>query len=338
MLIELGAPASLPLSLVKIDHEEGSKTALLSVTVQHPPIEVVAQSHNKQLQITGARAHIGRQYARQFLRSHQLRQRAEIEIDRSIPAFMGLGSDPLLGLTIAKGLAWVHHLPLDDTLALANALGLSAQHAAQLWGFDRGGLLLVDTDAPEGALAEMPQILERREIEHHKNEAWAFVFVLPRTKKGTPDNYEAQQMRDLFSAVPYLSSESGRIVMQETLPAVENDDIAAFGKSLLKLHKLIYSAQSEAGTLKGLTPADYAILHLMRDSGAFAWGRSLTGDGLYGLVKGAKASIELRTVIRKSLGPFGGTVLATITDNRGSAYVIKEGRLEDKRLKPYRLR
>lgn len=335
MLIELGAPASLPLSLVKIDHGDGVKTALLSLTVQHPPIEVVAQQHNKQLKITGARAHIGRQYARQFLRSHQLRQRAEIEIDRSIPAFMGLGSDALLGLTMAKGLAWVHHLPLDDSQALAKALSLPPQHVAELWGFDQGGLLLVETDAPEG---EMPQILERREIEHHKNEAWAFVFVLPRTQKGTPDDYEAQQMRDLLSLAPYLSSESGRIVMQETLPAVENDDIAAFGKSLLRLHKLIYTAQSEAGTLKAMTPADYAILHLMRDSGAFAWGRSLTGGCLYGLVKGAKASIELRKVLRKSLGPFAGTILATITDNRGSAHVIKEERLEDKRLKPYRLR
>ena len=32
MLIELGVPGSLPLSLVKIDHEEGTKTALLSLT------------------------------------------------------------------------------------------------------------------------------------------------------------------------------------------------------------------------------------------------------------------------------------------------------------------
>jgi len=338
MLIELGAPASLPLSLVKIDRTHGVKTALLSLTVQHPPIEVVAQQNNKQLQVVGARAHIGWQYARQFLRSHHLRQRAEVEIDRSIPAFMGLGSDPLLGLAMAKGLAWVHHLPFDDTLAFAKALSLSPQQAAELWGFDQGGLLLVDTEAPEGALAEMPQILERREIEHHKNEAWAFVFVLPRMPKGTPDDYEAQQMRDLLSIAPYLSSESGRIVMQETLPAVEKDDIAAFGKSLLKLHKLIYTAQSEAGTLRALTPADYGILHLMRDSGAFAWGRSLTGGCLYGLVKGAKASIELRKKVRKSIGPFGGTVLATITDNRGSVHVIKEERLESKRLNPYRLK
>ena len=335
MLIELGAPASLPLSLVKIDREHGAKTALLSLTVQHPPIELLAEQDNKQLKIVGARAHIGRQHAKRFLRSYGLRQRAEVEIERSIPAFMGLGSDSLLGLAMAKGLAWVHDLPFDDTQALANALGLPAKHAAELWGFDQGGLLLVDTDAPEG---QMPQIIERKEIEHHKNEAWAFVFLLPRVPKGTPDDYETEQMQQLLSVAPYLSSESGRIVMEETLPAVEKDDIAAFGKSLLKLHKLIYTAQSEAGTLKGLTPADYAILHLMRDSGAVAWGRSLTGGCLYGLVKGAKASIELRKVIRKAIGPFGGTVLATITDNRGSAHVIKKESLKDKRLSPYRLK
>ncbi len=335
MLIELGAPASLPLSLVKINHDDQVKTALLSLTVQHPPIEVVAQQHNKRLQVVGARAHIGRQHAKQFLRSHQLKERAEVEIDRSIPAFMGLGSDTLLGLAMAKGLAWVHNLPLDDTEALAKALQLPPQHAAEIWGFDRGGLLLVETEAAEGVI---PKIIERREIKHDQHKAWAFVFVLPRTKKGTPDHYEAQQMRDLVSLAPYLSSESGRVVNEETMPAIKNDDINAFGKSLLKLHKLIYTAQSEAGSLKGMSPADYAILHLMRDNGAIAWGRSLTGGCLYGLVEGAKASIELRTAIRKSIGPFGGTVLATITDNRGSAHIIKNERLQDGRLSPYRLK
>lgn len=335
MLIEMGCPGSLPLGLVKVDGENGPKTALLALTVQHPPIELLAQKHPKQLKIVGARAHIGYQHARQFLGVNKLRARAEVEIERSIPAFVGLGADTMLGLTMGRALSWLNELPMDDTWALAKALRLPPQHGAEVWGFDQGGLLLVETDAAEG---EIPQLIGRQQIAHDSKEAWAFVLVLPRVPKGTADGYETEQLKGLLDLAPHLSSESGRLVMQEMWPAVENDDIATFGKSLIKLHKLTYEAQAQAGVLKGLTPNEHAILHFMRDNGALAWGRSLTGVCLYGLVRGSKATIELRKKVRKYIGHFGGTILATITDNRGAAHVIKEENLASKRLKPYRLK
>ena len=334
MLIEIGTPASLPLGLVKINNNNGAKSCLLALTVQHPPIELLAEQDPSPLKIVGARAHIGSQHARAFLRFHKLRQRAQVEIERSIPAFVGLGADTMLGLTMAKALSWLNNLPLD-TLAFANALGLRAQHAAEVWGFDRGGLLLVETDAPEG---HFPQIVRRQEIEHNKKEAWAFVFVFPRVPKGKPDRYEADQLTTLLQAAPYLADESGHLVMQELWPAVQNDDIAAFGQNLMALQKMTQAAQVCAGTFKGFTPQEYSILYHMRDNGAFAWGRSLTGVALYSLVRGAKATIELRKTLRKHIGHFGGMVIATITDNRGASYVIKNKDLANKRLNPYRLK
>ena len=49
------------------------------------------------------------------------------------------------------------------------------------------------------------------------------------------------------------------------------------------------AALARAGTPVNLSAADQDVLNVMRDNGAVTWGQSLTGVGLYGLVKGAKA-------------------------------------------------
>ena len=77
---------------------------------------------------------------------------------------------------------------------------------------------------------------------------------------------------------------------------------------------------------------------MMRDFGVAAWGQSLTGVGLYGLVQGAVPSQDLRTQLRHHLGPMGGIVMAAIADNEGATRSMKEGRLEDKVLKPLRVK
>ena len=43
MLIEIAAPAMLPLGLVRVEHDSQLKTCLLGLTVQHPPVTVRAE-------------------------------------------------------------------------------------------------------------------------------------------------------------------------------------------------------------------------------------------------------------------------------------------------------
>lgn len=329
MYIEIGAPASLPLALVKVESDNGPQTCLLGITLQHPPAQLMAQKFSA-LRITGARAHIGHEAAKRFWQYHKLKRRAQVEIEQSIPAFTGLGADVNLGLSMACALSWLNDLPLDNTLELAQAIGLEAQDALHLWSFDRGGLLLVNTEAESGVI---PPPLARLEIAHNQDEAWAFVFVMPRVPYNTPDSYEAERLATLLQAASALSSESGQLVRQELWTAVEGDDIAAFGQALMKLQEMNKSALKEA--LPALSADNEAILQLMRDNGAYAWGHSLTGYSLYALVKGAKATIELRKILREHVGYFGGLVIATITDNKGAQHLLKNVDLNEGKLSDY---
>jgi predicted sugar kinase len=322
MLIELNVPASLPLGLVQLEDETGLKTCLLGFTLQHPPVHLQAQAH-PELVVSGPRADKAYEQAGHFLHYHGLKTGAEVEIELAIPALMGLGSEAMLGLGIGQALAWVHEvsLPEDKAPQLAPALGLGPQHALELWGFDRGGLLLVDTrPGPVGR----PDLIRRQEIAHPEKEAWAFVFVLPRVPKDTPETLETDRLAHLLQAAPHLSPDSGRLVAEELWPAVANDDIAAFGRGLMHLRQMNQAALAGAGTPVELSDAHQATLDLMRDYGAFAWGQSATGLCLYALVRGAKDSITLRQKLRQHLGFFGGTVMATITDNDGARYTLQD--------------
>lgn len=325
MFIEIGAPAVLPLALVQLE----DKNCLLGITLQHPPVHLFAQAYQG-LQISGARADKAYEQAEQFLRYHRLAPNAEIEIELAIPSQVGLGSETVLGLSVARALAWINNLPFADTGALAQALGLKSANALEVCGFDQGGLLLVDLSAQSGPL---PQPLYRAEISHPDKNAWAFVLFFPRIPDDTPDALEADRLEMLLSATPYLSPDSGRLVVEQLWPAVSNADPATFGHSLLTLQQLNQEALTRGGAPLTFSDSEQAVLDLMRDHGALAWGRSLTGLGLYGLVKGAKASVDLRKKLRDHVGFFGGIVMAAITDNRGAHSVFNNYDMAKKILK-----
>jgi len=341
VLIEIDAPASLPLGLIQLESEAGLKTCLLGVTLQHPPVNLFAQAYPGGFKMTGARADVAYEQGERFLQYHQLERRAEVEIELAIPSLVGLGSEPMLGLSMAQALAWLNNLPLDNTLALAQALGLKPQNVLEVWGFAQGGLLLVDVSGAahfESASHLITPPLHRHEIAHPEKEAWAFVLLLPRIPPDTPETLEADRLEALLKAAPHLSADTGFVVTTELWAALANDDLPAFARSLMAIQQLNQEALTKAGTPLDYSPAEQVIFEIMHKNGALAWGRSATGLALYGLVKGARASVELRHKLRHHVGIFGGRVMASITANTGASYDVRDYSLDDNKFKPLRVR
>lgn len=322
MLIEISSPACLPLGLVRTS---GAKVCLLGVTLQHPPVNLFAQP-GQGLKITGARADKAREHADQFYRHHRLIPGAEIEIELAVPSMMGLGSDAVLGLTVARALAWVHNLPMNQAGPLAAASGIGPEHALEIWAFARGGLLAVEAASADGG--SLPPLERRQVISHQENAAWAFVFLFPKVPKNTLDHLESEKLNALRRAAPYLSADSRRTFEEELWPAAEKDDFESFASALTKVQQQNEEALAQAGAPVTLTEAERGVLEVMRDNGASAWGRSLTGLGLYGLVKGAALSVDLRAKLQDHVGLFGGIVMAAVTDNDGARHNTTETSLD----------
>ena len=315
MLIEVGSPCSLPLGIVRTPT---GQTQLLGVTLQHPPTDVFAEAATT-LSVTGPAAHLGRRAAERFLAHHQLPPQANVEIELATATMVGLSSEPMLGLSIARALAWVHGLPTDDALALAEAIALGPEHALEIFGFQQGGLLLADTDH----LNTLPR---RHAIAHDDKSAWGFVLLLSPVAPGTPETIEQTHLKMVLEASPLISPETERIVNEEVWPALDNDNLRMFGQALLALQNVNQAGLAAAGSPLRFTPEEQAVLDLFRDQGAFAWGRSLTGSALFGLVQGANHSVEVRRHLSKLVGIYGGRVMATITDNIGARHILREQR------------
>ncbi len=317
MLIEIGAPAVLPFGLVRLE----DKSSLLGITLQHPPVHLSVKAYAG-YEITGARGDVGYEYATKFLDFHQLKRQAKVEIELAIPAIVGLGSEAILGLSVAQILSQLNGLTSqkEDSIALAKAIGLLPQHALELWGFDQGGFIVVESEAPSG---EMPALVRRQEIQHEDRNAWAFVFHFPRIPGETPRHLEQMRLENLLQAAPHLSSESGKLV-EDLWSSVSDDDLDEFAQGLSELSRLNDEALAKAGISIALSPDEQAILAVMRENGALTCGRSATGFALYALVKGSSATVSMRQALRQHLGHYGGINMATITDNQGARVVVKD--------------
>ncbi len=321
MLIEVSSPCCLPLGLIRTREDQ---TGVLGVTLQHPPTDVFAEA-STEFSVTGPMAHKGHAQARRFFAHHRREPRANVEIELAIPDMMGLGAETMLGLSVARALAWVCGLPTEDVSALARAVGLGPEHALAVWGFDRGGFLLVAAGRGDASGA-IPPPLRRHPIAHSDQEAWAFVFLLPKVPLGTPETLEADRLAALLNAAPRLSAETGRLFDEALWPSLERDDLDAFAHALMAIQQLNREALADAGAPLSFTREEQVIFALFRDRGAAAWGRSPTGLALYALIQGASASVALRHHLSQHVGIYGGVVMAAIADNTGARHTVRETR------------
>ena len=350
--IELGAPACLPLAIIKTSTNGTERICLFGAALQHPPINVFAQ-HSKQFSVTGARANVAIPYVERYCNANGLLQPAEIEIELAIPAHMGLGSKPMLGMAMAKSVAWINGPPgpeqfrttaqkaemgqnfsgelydqaeprLDDPTFLTSGLGLRREEVLYRQAALKGGLLLVDPAED----VEEQTVLHRHETDTTEKNAWAFVLVLPRPPADTSESLEEDRLDALLNAAMHLDTESSRLFDEMIWPAIEQDDLAAFGAGLMQLQQLNQVALEAAGQAIPLTDWEQSVLTIMADNGAVAWGRSPTGYALFALARGARTTINIRAALRSVVPHDRANMIATIVDNDGMKLVEKPGKIK----------
>ncbi len=287
MQIEMTVPSYLHLGYVHANSPDNAMCEL-GITLQHPQIQLVARPAPT-LSVSGARAELAYQQAQ------AVGLTGEIEIETAIPAHMGLGSDDMLGASMKRvHTAWhVGHPSFRMTLP---------QRA-----FAQGGLLLNDDD---GLLQSRAAIAHQRE-----DESWVFVLVLPKEPDDIADNFEAQQQRLLRKSTQHLTRS---LNAQTVFDAVQRDDFGGFATALADIHAANEAALAASGNSITLTHEASDILTFMRANGAALAHQTLTGLGLYGLVKGGPASRNLRAALTQRLSYFGPLVMATICDNEGA--------------------
>lgn len=296
MRVEIFSPCCLHLGFVR--GPDGSACELV-IALQHPPVQLTAQPA-QQLLVSGARAGVAHRAAENYFARAGRAPHGQIEIELAIPAFMGLGADEMLRVSVAHAL---------QRISGTGALPL-ARNAFYL-AFERGGLLLVDQHG---------ELLKRAVIAHaDEADDWVFVLVLPQTPDDMEDDFEMRCHAALRGASAYLDPSC---TADALFDAATRDDFGAFCSALAAIHTANQAALIAGGHAAELNDQERDVIAHMRAGGAQFAGRALTGLGLIGLIQGGPASRALRRSLVQHLGYFGPRVMATICENHGAKIKI----------------
>ena len=178
-----------------------------------------------------------------------------------IPRALGLASDAMTGLAVARSLAALADSPAAyDTPAPGRRAGAAGRRRA-------GGVRLSRRRPAAGGgrdkRAHWTTPLRRHELSQDDDHSWVWVLHWPDPPAGTPRALEAQRAAQLLAAAPHLGDETGRIVADELWPALERDDLEGFGAALMAFQHLNREAFAAAGT-----PAIERARHRKRAGGA----------------------------------------------------------------------
>lgn len=253
-------------------------------TLEQPSILMSAWPGNG-LVASGACAEVAYAAADDWFRRRNATARAQFEIEQAIPRGAGVGADAMLGAAVRAALERI----LPNTPAAADAASLTVAALAADAACARGGLLQID---------HAGRVRRRVELAHDDGGAWVLVFATPRDLSDEAMDAEMPSMKALPVApqgdVDALFRSAGA------------DDIVGFAAALTGV------ARSDCGQAE-----QRELSRQLRDIGALASGCTPAGGSAWALVHGGPASRTLRRALNASIGFFGPSVFAAVTNNAG---------------------
>lgn len=194
-----------------------------------------------------------------------------IEVRKSIPRHVGLGSTTQLSLAVATGIVRLNNLnvPIER---LAEVLGRGKDSGTGVYAFAYGGFV-IDGGVKEG----VPPLIVRVEFP----EEWAFLLVIPEVRPGLDEEEEKSIMERVFGDVNVAMEISYRILLG-LLPALKERNVEAFGGHLSAIQRLVgrHFSEFQGGEFR----EDVRLILEWLEEKTYGAGQSSWGPTVYGLI------------------------------------------------------
>ncbi|KXB05611.1 hypothetical protein AKJ49_00425 [candidate division MSBL1 archaeon SCGC-AAA382A03] len=238
----------------------------------------------------------------------------KVKINRAIPKHVGLGSTTQLFLGLAKALTRLFEkdVPILD---IARDIGRGKRSGVGTYAFSEGGFVV------EGGRErkEFPPLIVR----HNFPEDWKFVVAIPNIERG-PEEEGEQKYFEKLGPEANVAKEICYLLVLESLPALVDRNISAFGKTLTEIDELVGRAFSskQGGIFRGEVSDTRSF---MLDNGAYGVGQSSWGPAVYGLVNGEKQARKLEEKVKDYLRKENlmGEVMTVNPDNEGARLKVE---------------
>ncbi len=238
-----------------------------------------------------------------------------VDVLEAVPAHAGLGSGTQLALAVAAGMRRLHDLSLDiqgDALYL----GRGARSGAGIGLFQSGGLVVDGGNGKNGLPAPI--------VSHMRfPDSWRVIVALDPVRRGIhgAEEIEAFKRLPLFPDVD--AGRLCRLVVMKMLPAVAEEDIAAFGSAVREIQSCVgsYFAPAQGGS-PFTSPDVEAVLAALDREGAVGIGQSSWGPTGFAFAASADEADRLARIARAHPSGLGLDIRVCAGFNRAAEITV----------------
>ncbi|MGD9602805.1 MAG: beta-ribofuranosylaminobenzene 5'-phosphate synthase family protein [Gammaproteobacteria bacterium] len=223
--VEVRAPARLHLGFVDLHGGLGRRFGSLGLAITGQDAVVRAcRGAPGELDVQGMHAARARAAAERMHAWLAPTAGTRVRVAHAARTHAGLGSGTQLALTVAHAVAMAHGRTLGAR-ELAPIVGRGARSGIGIAAFDAGGFIV---DGGHGAVTRVPPVLARLEFPL----TWPIVLVFDDAHAGLHGAAERQAFHAAPPMSPTLAAELSRWCLVGILPAVAEQDFAAFTRAV----------------------------------------------------------------------------------------------------------
>jgi beta-ribofuranosylaminobenzene 5'-phosphate synthase len=316
--VTLTVPSRLHLGFLDISGTLGRRFGSIGLALDRPVTSLTLRAGGER-RVQGSEAERAARYLATMCRHLGIPDTHELVIHQAIPAHAGLGSGTQLALAVAAAVRALHVFPLDprdDALLLDRG----ARSGIGIGIFEQGGLVV---DGGRGEANRVPQIVSRLKFPSR----WRVLLVLDDHRQGIHGDAELQAFRDLPSFPEDRAAHLCHLVLMRILPALAEEDLAAFGAGIGELQSELGRHFEPAQDGLFTSPAVGDAVRFLVARGGVGPGQSSWGPTGFVFADGADAAAEIGAAFRRESRFHALRLLVAAANNRGAT--VETGSLQE---------
>lgn len=310
-IVRVRAPARLHLGFLDLNGGLNRKFGSLGLAIDQPVTELTLEraSHDTVEGIEQSRAIRALNRYKSLLK---LESGYRLRVETAIPAHAGLGSGTQLAMAVGAALAQLEGLE-SDLRALAEMQNRGARSAIGMAAFERGGFVV---DGGRGSTDHAPPVVAHANMPAH----WRILLVMDRKRVGVHGAGETAAFDVLPEMLPDVSQEMCRVTLMQLLPALAEEDIAAFGAAVrvIQQHNGDYFASAQGGGAWTSELVEKTVKR-MAELGAVGIGQSSWGPTGFAFVGSAEKASEICAALETEIVADGLEILVAKGRSQGAS-------------------
>ncbi len=300
--IIISSPARLHFGIINPFRKDLRLYLGAGLAVNRPRVEIVVRK-NRELSFRGPRSEEVWMKLRPLIEKYGLRK-GEVEIRKTIPKHVGLGSTTQLLLSVAKGLLTVNNI-FFDIEEVSSILGIGRVSGVGKYAFQYGGFIV---DSGVKGKDSTKLYLRLRFPEN-----WRFIVVIPEGR-GLSEEEENRVFAADEDIPESLIHEASYHLFVEIIPSLIEEDIEGFSMGLEKLQLIVGKMFSryQGGVF---SKNSQIIVDVLKKLGVKGVGQSSWGPAVYGVIPPGENAEEVKTRVSRIVN---GDVLIVDPDNQGA--------------------